>query len=154
VPTSSRWWAGTSALAALALVGCVSHPVGPARTYGAYEDKAATTAEAALSAVSTTMLAAETGTDGKAWGTYLSVLISAQEDEIAGVQDTFASVQPPDARSDALRQQLVDILDPAVAHVTDVRITVRRGRLDDLAEVAEPLAEDQTRLRAFLADHQ
>jgi hypothetical protein len=104
--------------------------------------------------VSTTMLAAETGTNGKAWGTYLSVLISAQEDEIAGVQDTFASVQPPDARSDALRQQLVDILDPAVAHVTDVRITVRRGRLDDLAEVAEPLAEDQTRLRAFLADHQ
>ena len=37
---------------------------------------------------------------------------------------------------------------------TDVRVMVRRGRLDDLAAVAEPLAGDQTRLRAFLADHQ
>jgi hypothetical protein len=154
VPTSSRWWTGTSALAALALVGCVSHPVGPARTFEDYEDKAATTAEAALSAVSTTMLAAQTGTDGKAWGPYLSVLVSAQEDEISSVQSTFASVQPPDARSDALRLQLDDILAPAVDHVTDVRVMVRRGRLDDLAAVAEPLAGDQTRLRAFLADHQ
>jgi hypothetical protein len=154
VSRSRRWWAGTGALAAVSLAGCVSHPVGPARTFDSYEDKAATTAEAALSAVSTTMLAARTGTDGGAWGPYLSVLISEQEDEISGVESTFASVQPPDSRSDALRRQLDDILGPAVAHVTDVRITVRRGRLQDLATVAAPLTGDQTRLRAFLADHQ
>jgi hypothetical protein len=154
VPRGSRWWRGTAALGAFTLAGCVSHPVGSARTFETYEDKAATTAEAALSAVSTTMLAAQTGTAGKAWGTYLSVLVSEQEDEIAGVQGTFASVQPPDSRADALRRQLDDILGPAVAHVTDVRISVRRGRLSALAAVAAPLAGDQTRLRAFLADHQ
>ncbi len=143
-------------LAAVALLtaGCVSHPVGPARTFETYEDKAATTAEAALSAVSTTMLAARVGTDGKAWGPYLSVLVSEQEDDIVGVQGTFASVQPPDARSDALRDQLDAILQPAVDHVTQVRITVRRGRLDDLASVAQPLDDDQRQLKAFLDDHQ
>ena len=134
--------------------GCVSHPVGPARTFETYEDKAATTAEAALSAVSTTILAAQVGTDGDAWGPYLSILISEQEDQIVGVQGTFASVQPPDDRADALRMQLDDILQPAVDHVTDVRLTVRRGRLDDLATVAQPLESDRTQLRAFLDDHQ
>ena len=149
-----RGWAGAAALASAVLAGCVSHPVGPARTFDTYEDKAVTTAQAALSAVSTTMLAADVGTDGGAWGTYLSVVISEQEDNISTVQSTFASVQPPDTRADALRQQLDDILTPAVAHVTDVRITVRRGRLNELAAVAAPLSGDQTRLRAFLADHQ
>jgi hypothetical protein len=143
-------------VAAMALVtaGCVSHPVGPARTFETYEDKAATTAEAALSAVSTTILAAQVGSDGKAWGPYLSILVSEQEDAIAGVQGTFASVQPPDARSDALRAQLDDILQPAVDHVAQVRIMVRRGRLDDLALVAQPLDDDQRQLQAFLDNHQ
>jgi hypothetical protein len=141
-------------LIAIAITGCVTHPVGPARTFETYEDKAATTAEAALSAVSTTILAAHAGTDGNAWGPYLSVLISEQEDQLAGVQGTFASIQPPDGRSDALRQQLDDILAPAVDHVTQVRITVRRGRLDDLASVAQPLDDDQLQLRAFLEAHQ
>jgi hypothetical protein len=143
-------------LAALALVtaGCVSHPVGPARTFETYEDKATTTAEAALSAVSTTILAAQVGTDGQAWGPYLSILVSEQEDAIVGVQGTFASIQPPDARSDALRTQLDDILQPAVDHVTDVRLLVRRGRLDDLAIAAQPLDDDQRQLKAFLEGHQ
>jgi hypothetical protein len=154
VSSARRGRPAAAALVALGLAGCVSHPVGPARTFGTYEDKAVTTAEAALSAVSTTMLAADIGTDGGAWGTYLSVVISEQEDEIATVQSTFASVQPPDTRSDALRRQLDDILGPAVSHVTDVRITVRRGQLSDLADVAAPLAGDQARLRAFLAGHQ
>jgi len=154
VSSARRGRPAAAALVALGLAGCVSHPVGPARTFERYEDKAVTTAEAALSAVSTTMLAADVGTDGGAWGTFLSVVISEQEDEISTVQSTFASVQPPDTRADALRQQLDDILTPAVAHVTDVRITVRRGRLDELAGVAAPLSGDQTRLRAFVADHQ
>ena len=141
-------------LAIAAVTGCVSHPVGPARTFKTYEDKAVTTAEAALSAVSTTILAAQVGAEGNAWGTYLSVLISEQEDELAGVQGTFASVQPPDGRSDALRQQLNDILQPAVDHVTQVRVLVRRGRLDDLAVAAQPLDDDQLNLRAFLEIHQ
>jgi hypothetical protein len=146
-----RWLPVVSLVATAA---CVSHPVGPARTFGTYEDKAPTTAEAALSAVSTTILAADAGTEGKAWGPYLSVLVSEQEDEISGVQGTFASVQPPDDQSEELRQELNNILQSAIDDVAQVRITVRRGRLDDLAQVAEPLATDQAQLRSFLEAHQ
>jgi hypothetical protein len=143
------------ALAVTVLVtSCVSHPVGPARTYETYQDKATTTAEAALSAVSTTLLAAQAGADGDAWGPYLSIVVSEQEDALTGVQGTFASVQPPDDRSDALRQQLNDILTPAVDHVAQVRLMVRRGRLDDLATTAQPLNDDQRQLQAFLEGHQ
>jgi hypothetical protein len=142
------------AVALATVTGCVRHPVGPARTFDTYEDKATTTAEEALSAVSTTILAAQVGTAGQAWGPYLSILVSGQEDAIAGVEGTFASVQPPDARSDALRRQLLDIVQPAVDHIAQVRITVRRGRLDDLVAVARPLDDDQLQLRAFLESHQ
>jgi hypothetical protein len=128
--------------------------VGPARTFDTYEDKATTTAEAALSAVATTSLAADVGSGGGAWGSYLSILISEQEDDLAGAQGTFDSVQPPDARSDALRQQLDDILQTAVDNVTSVRIAVRRGQLAGLDVIARPLRADQLRLRAFLDAHQ
>ena len=145
---------GVALVATVLITGCVSHPVSPARTYETYEDKAATTAEAALSAVSTTLLAAQAGTDGDAWGPYLSILVSEQEDELTAVQGTFASIQPPDARSDALRRQLSDLLTPAVDHVAQVRIMVRRGRLDDLTTTALPLNDDQRQLQAFLKVHQ
>jgi hypothetical protein len=141
-------------LTAAALTACVSHPVGPARSFETYEDKATTTAEAALSAVATTRLAADTGAAGDAWGSYLGVVVSEQEDAIGGVQATFASVQPPDERADALRAELDAILQPAVSHVADVRIAVRRGQLDDLSAVAEPLTGDAVRLRAFVDAHQ
>jgi hypothetical protein len=143
-----------SAALSVLLTACVSHPVGPARSFETYEDKATTTAESALSAVSTTILAADTASAGNAWGPYLSIVVSEQEDAIAGSQGTFASVQPPDLRSEALRSQLNDILQPAVDHVTDVRIAVRRGQLDDLAKVAEPLQGDRDQLRGFLDAHQ
>jgi hypothetical protein len=128
--------------------------VGPARTFDTYEDKATTTAEAALSAVATTALGADVGSRGGAWGSYLSILISEQEDDLTGVQGTFDSVQPPDARSDALRQQLNDILQTALDNVTSVRIAVRRGQLADLDVIARPLRADQLQLRAFLDAHQ
>jgi hypothetical protein len=132
---------------------CVAHPIGPARTFDAYEGKATTSAESALSAVSTTSLAARAGADSKAWGTYLGVLVSEQEDDLNGVAGTFASIQPPDARADALRDELNGILTDAVDHVADVRIAIRRGQLGDLDRVAAPLAGDERALRDFLEAH-
>ena len=77
--TAPRSRAGWAALL-IALAACTTHPVGPARTFDAYEGKAVTTAEAALSAAETVRLAAETAGLGHAFGPYLSVLISGQED--------------------------------------------------------------------------
>ncbi|MGZ4154983.1 MAG: hypothetical protein ACXVQ0_10940, partial [Actinomycetota bacterium] len=51
----------------LGLAGCVA----PARSYGAYEGKAVATAQTALSAVSTAMLAARVGARGDAFAPYV-----------------------------------------------------------------------------------
>jgi hypothetical protein len=132
---------------------CTPHPVGPARTFGTYEGKAVTTAESALSRVQTVRLAAETGGAGDAFGPYLSVLISEQEDALSGLQGTFGSIQPPDERSDALRTELNGLLSDAVDHVAEVRIAVRRGELDELPDVAAPLAADAIGLARFAEEH-
>jgi hypothetical protein len=129
------------------------HPVGPARTYGKYEGKAVTTAKAILSGVQTVRLAAETGSRGNAFGPYLSVVISDAEDGISGLQGTFDSVQPPNDEADELHQTFDAVVSDALDHVRDVRVAVRRGELEDLQTVAEPLARDASRLEAFVDRH-
>ena len=125
------------------LCGCVSHPVGPARTFGSYAAKAATTLESTISAVETVRLLAETKSAGDAFGSYATVAISEQEDALGGLRGTFMSIQPPpDERSAELRRQVADLLTDAFDHVGAVRLEVRRGHLDELVTVAEPLAAD------------
>jgi hypothetical protein len=135
------------------LAGCVAHPVGPARTYTTYEGKAVASAEAAQSAVATVQLLATTAADGKTFGPYTVVALSEQEDGLSSIEGTFASIQPPDRRADALRGELGAILSSAVGHAADVRIAARRGHLDDLDRVAAPLAEDAAALDRFLGRH-
>jgi hypothetical protein len=144
------------ALVAIAVVtsaACTPHPVGPARSFAKFEGKATTTAESALSRVQTVRLAADTGGDGDAFGPYLSVLISDQEDALSGLQGTFGSIQPPDEPSDALRTELNGLLGDALDHVAAVRIAARRGQLDQLPAVAAPLANDALGLERFVAEH-
>jgi hypothetical protein len=139
--------------AAAVTAGCVAHPVGPARTFDKYEGKAVTTAQSALSAVSTVQLGADTGSNGKAFGPYLAVLTSEQEDALSGVQGTFNSIQPPNDNADQLRRELNAILSSSLDHVSAVRVAVHRGQLDTLNATAAPLAADATALRAFIAQH-
>jgi hypothetical protein len=140
--------------AVLALAACTPHPVGPARTFGKYEGKATTTAEAALSSVQTVRLVIETATREHAFGPYLSVTVSEQEDAIGGVQSTFASIQPPDEKADGLLEELDGLLDSALEHVVDVRLAVRRGQLGDLADLDGPLDGDRAALEHFIEEHQ
>ena len=145
-----------AAVAAFAVVwagSCVPHPVGPARTYGKYVSKARTTARSALSVVETVRLAADAGARGRAFGPYLSVLVSEQEEAVSKVQGTFDSIQPPDDRADHLRDDLDRLLGDALDHVSEVRLAVRRGELPDLNHVAAPLREDSARLNRFIEAH-
>jgi hypothetical protein len=133
--------------------GCVSHPVGPARTLSKYEGKAVTTAESAQSAVETVRLAAETGDAGDAFGSYLSILVSDQEEALSGLQGTFGSIQPPDDASVELRRDLDDLLATALTEVADVRIVVRRGQLDRLGSHLAALERSASNLEAFAEAH-
>lgn len=137
-------------VAALSSAGCVEHKVGPARTLDDYKRKARTTAHAAQSAVETVLLVAESASEGETFGPYTGVSISEQEDAFAGVQGDFESIQPPDDRADELRDELGTILSTAMDDIAAVRIAARRGQMDDLAEIAQPLEEDSNALDRFI----
>ena len=132
---------------------CSRHPVGPARTFGTYEAKAVTTAESARSSVETVRLAAEAGDDHGGFGPYLSVLVSDSEEALAGVEDTFRSIQSPNEDGDALGDELDGLLGSALTHVTEVRTALRRGQLAGLRDVASPLVDDSRALERFVEDH-
>jgi hypothetical protein len=132
---------------------CVSHPVGPARTFGKYEGKARTTAASALSEVQTARLVAHAAARGRAFGRYTGHVLSDAEESLGGLASTFGSIQPPDERSDDVRDQLGKLIDDAEDHVADVRIAARRGELHALDDVARPLDDDAAALQSFLSEH-
>jgi hypothetical protein len=141
------------ALVVFAAAGCVQI-VSPARTFDAYEHKAKDTAESVLSSVQTARLGARVGTDGDAFGPYVSVLLSEAEDGASHAHATFDSVQPPDARSDRLRVRLGRLLTRADDHLSELRIAARRGELGSLARVARPLTPLARELERFVSRHE
>ena len=141
-------------LTAVALTGCVTNQIGSARNGGIYASKAARSASSALSAVETVRLVAGAASDGKAFGTYASVAIDQQEDALTEITTLFRSVQPPDAESRQLRDELGGLLDTARTHLAAVRIEIRRGRLSNVATVAAPLEQDAAALGAFAKAHE
>ena len=127
--------------------------VGPARSFDDYEGKAADTADSVVSAVGTARLGVQAAADGRAFAPYLSVVLAEAERDVRVSIDTFASIQPPDARSDALRTQLLDLTDRTVAVLSQLRIRVRWGDLAALPEVARPLDPLGVELGAFSEAH-
>jgi hypothetical protein len=141
------------ALAGALLVGCTSHPVGPARTDSSYEAKARTTAESARSSVETAILVVRAFRDGDAIGTYAGTVLSDEEEALSGVQGTFASIQPPSARSDEVHDELDDLMSDGLDHVREARVAVRRGDGRAAGELLPDLGRDAEALAAFVEEH-
>ncbi len=132
-------------VALLAMAGCT----GPVRSYDVYRSKAGQTAKAATSAVQTARLAVQAATRHGTGGRYLAQVLAEADDDAGAAQQTFDAIQPPDARSDRLRAQLDDLLDQAVTGLDALRIAARRGRGDELPELARPLAGTASKLDGF-----
>ena len=62
------------------------------------------------------------------------------------MNSTFGSRQPPDARSDALRQKMLQALSDGTSALTDLRVAVR---MEDPAPVRKALAEVGKSLKTF-----
>ena len=140
-------------LAAVTLAGCID-TVSPARTFDAYEHKAKDTAESVLSSVETARLIAKAAGDGDAFGPYASVVLVDAETGAAHAQEVFESVQPPDAHSDRLRDQLGKLLDDASEHLQELRIAARRHELERLPSLAAPLRRISNQLDDFITRHE
>jgi hypothetical protein len=133
----------------LGLAGCVL----PARSYGAFEEKAATTAQAAISAIETAQLAIRVAQEHRAFAASIAVTLDEAENDASSAQSTLGSIQPPDNRSRAVSDELDSILDPAIKVLTDLRIDARADRLDELARGEAPLHAATDKLTAFLEAH-
>ena len=132
---------------------CVSHPVGPARTFAKYEGKAATTAKSALSAVNTARLVARGAMQKRLFGPYVGTVVSESEDGLQGTLGTFSSIQPPNAKADDLRDELTALLNTAGDHLSALRIAVRRGDINALAPIEAQLKADAAQLEKFGQEH-
>jgi ABC-type transporter Mla subunit MlaD len=137
-------------LLALLTASCVS----PSRTDRDYELKAGNSAKAVASSVATALLGVEAARRHRATGPYLSVLLGSAEEDASSVQSQFDSVQPPSAQADAQRAKLDDLLSQAVAGLSQLRITVRRGELDKLDATARPLRGVLVQLRKLSEEWQ
>ena len=126
----------------------------PARTYPPFEADAVATAEQAQSAVETALLAAQAAAKGNAFGNYLSPTLGDAEDTASAVQGSFDLEQPPNAAADQLRAKLDPILSRASDVLMQLRIHVRRGQIDRLYDIAQPLKKISSDLDTFIKDHQ
>jgi len=127
--------------------------VAPALSYGAYEGKAAASAESSLAAVRTAVLAVRTSERRRLPETYLAVVAEQAEGDATSVAGQFSSIQPPDERSDRLRDQLRPLLENAAGLLGLVRIRARRGDLDALAPVIARLTAVAGALDRFAGAH-
>jgi len=138
----NRWWAVPLLTAAVTMTSCV----GPARTTDDYARKARTTAEDVLSSVKTVRLAIELERHHRATHAYLSVVIGDAERDASEIQSTFDSIQPPNDRSDQVRDLIDDVVGEAVSQLGDARIAIRRDDRDGLLGLAGQLDGSATKL--------
>lgn len=133
-------------LLALLLLACVA----PARNTADYENKAVDTAEAVLSSVQTGAILVRLAPE-RAFPSFISVGLSDAEAGAASARAVFLSVQPPDARSDEVRAQLVPLLDRSDDVLSRARIAARRQDLDALRRSAGELSSTAASLDRFIA---
>ena len=141
-------------LGLLLCAGVLTACVAPAPNTPAYESKAAMTAEAAVSATRTALMATDAYRRDRLGVTYLEPVLVDAEDELGSVQTTFDSVQPPaTGAADALRASLDPLLESANSAMTDLRIAARRDRSQDMASAVDDLTHTADQLDAFAKEH-
>lgn len=132
----------------LTLAGCVA----PTPTFAVYEQKAASTAEATLSATRTALVVVPLAYE-RAFAPSVSVAISEAQRDAVSAADTFSTIQPPDSRSDRLRRELERVLQRATNLLTDLLIAARREDLPGMRRAAIALVDVADRLDRFVEGH-
>ena len=113
---------------------------------GAYRHAALQTSTAMVSALASGQLAAQLGLRGSSFPAFTDGNVTDAENDADSVNSTFTSRQPPDARSDALRQKMLQALSDGTSALTDLRVAVRMG---DRTQVRKALAEVGKSLKTF-----
>jgi len=99
-----------------------------------------------VSDLASARLAAQIGLRGRSFPAFTDGNITDAENDADSVNSTFGSRQPPDSRSDALRQKMLQALSDGTSALTDLRVAVR---MDDRAQVRKALGEVGKSLKTF-----
>jgi hypothetical protein len=107
-----------------------------------------------VSPVATGQLLAQLGREGNLLGPFAKTATTGTLDEADAIQSGFDQVQPPDRRSNKLRNELDQLLQGATDELVDLRIAARKGDLEALGRFERPLARLAARLQRFQQDHE
>jgi hypothetical protein len=132
----------------VALSSCplIAACAGPVPDYGAYRHAALQTAVAMGSDLASGQLAAQLGLQGKSFSAFTDENVTDAETDADSVNSTFSSRQPPDARSDALRQKMSQALSDGTSALTDLRVAVR---MENPVQIRKALVEVGRSLKTF-----
>jgi hypothetical protein len=134
------------ALVICAAVGCSL----PATTFDAYRSKAVDAAEEVASQARTAILTAHLARGDRLLASAIAVQLEDAETATAGAVESFASVQPPDARADDLRARILPVLEEASDAIARMRFEARRGKVSALSELSDSLASPTARLEEWV----
>lgn len=133
--------AGALAGLLLGTTACVA----PTTDAGDVRHQANLSAAAAVSELATVEMVTRTQLAGRLYWTSTDVVVTASEQAVSSVEQTFTSRQPP-RTSDPLWTRTGDLLSQAAGAVTDVRVAVRRHDTRELQRLLHNLAPLQRRL--------
>ena len=122
-------------------------------TFPVYEAKAVVSVEQASSAVQTVRVAASQALADRNFAPYLSETMHDAEEDVTTAEGHFSSIQPPDARSEALRSQAKELLTRASDAVERARIAMRASDAAALSRLSPTLADLVSALNAFVNEH-
>ncbi|HYY08087.1 MAG TPA: hypothetical protein VFA25_05735 [Actinomycetota bacterium] len=125
----------------------------PARDLGDYRFKATEAADETISEAETAVLAGDLWLRGRLFGNSVAVQLEDAEQAAEDAVDGFASVLPPDHRSEALRADLVPLLDETADLISRLRFAVRHDDVTRFRDLHRALRESSRRLETWAARH-
>lgn len=142
-----RLLATGAVLLLLGLTGCV----GPSRTTEDYRHKATSTASAVQGQLAIAELVLDSDNRGQSTQTYSSILLAEVSDDASSMVSAFETVQPSSTDADALRQELLPILEATTSALDQARILARRGQVRYID--ADTIKKLSDRLEDFVKKH-
>jgi hypothetical protein len=123
------------------LLLCLSGCVVPARDAGAFRANAKAALSSAVSEARTGSLALKARVAGKVTNAYVDTVVTDSETAIGPIEDSFGNVDPPGAREDHLRTDVMTLLGDTADAFATARIAVRRDDAGQMRTSATALAQ-------------
>jgi hypothetical protein len=125
----------------------------PARDFDDYLGKATEAADETISEAETALLAGDLWLRGRLFENSVAVQLEDAEQAAGDAVDGFASVLPPDHRSEALRADLVPLLDETADLISRLRFAVRHDDVARFRELHRTLKDSARRLNTWASRH-